>query len=492
MSLASNKDIDGSSNSPENCSVKLDEKDFEFIEELVINEFWKNNRDSIQSFLQYHHKLVQECEKRMQVGNILSSSATYHEEHPERELEDYPYPLLSGQKSLTTLIFYNQEYPDQIIYLQKIRNNSNLMNRDIEAIIKGHGFRVMHGEDYGESSVDKFLSAISLETKRPWADIDKKILFHSYETLNEDLLIYTFYNPKYPDQIVHWQQTQNDEQLEGGHKHAKLDIPILLKVNGFIKLKTQKEMDVIFSDELSYVGEASDSLIKGTVLYKQFANHIESNSAFKDNGAIIAESLREFSRKIFDAGTNFEAMYRKGDILFLVLENQINLILNRVKPSLFSRLVSKDDAPYIKERLEKINMEILSFEEKLKKATDSMEDAENRREFAEKVLFKGRGEAANFVYSSQSKQENHREHSEAQELLERAEGVLNLLNQTAVGLVEIKKLLSNYRFSLDDAKAEVNGKTSVTEEDIDKLKEVLGIVQEYHKGFVRKSEKITT
>ncbi|CAG8571062.1 7631_t:CDS:2 [Acaulospora morrowiae] len=283
----------------------------------------------------------------------------------------------------------------------------------------------------------------------------------------------------------------------------------------------------------------SDSIMKGTVLYKQFANAIESSPAFKKNGATIAEYLRQFSKKIFDAGIAFEAMYRKGDMLFWVLETQVNLILNKLNPSLFGQIFSRDDASYISSRLEEISKEIVSFERKLKKAMDAMEDAENTRDSAERSLVQGRNEAEKFVDSrlkdkanslefeieaekpSDSKSrkgakkivdkgsksgkyrltrisqfleansDNDRDYQNAKKHLEQAGEILDLLSHTAKGLDEIQKLLTNYRYSLEDAKPEVMGKTSVSKDEIDKLKKLIEDVKRYHQKFVKKSDPLS-
>ncbi|CAG8552028.1 15307_t:CDS:2, partial [Acaulospora colombiana] len=302
-------------------------------------------------------------------------------------------------------------------------NNPNI-DRDIEAIIEKYGFTMQND---GESSVDK--EKISVQT-----------------TLS------TFYNPKYPNLIVHWQRK----------------VPPFL--NEFIELKIGKEI------EASPSYEASSSIMKGTVLYKRFANLVENNPAFKKNGASFAENLRELSRQIFDAGTAFEAMYRKGDMLFWVLEMQIDRIINKLDQSLLGQIFSRDESSYFRERLDEIIMEIQSFEKKLQIVTRLIEDTEDRRDdTTEQVLIDGKREAARLIGSNEFLQTffnstNDYDYEEAKELSEQSRELLKLSNKTAKGLREISVLLVNYKYYL---MGKVNSETPITNVGIERLRKLL-------------------
>ncbi|CAG8563755.1 647_t:CDS:1 [Acaulospora colombiana] len=243
--------------------------------------------------------------------------------------------------------------------------------------------------------------------------------------------------------------------------------------------------------------------MEGTVLFRQFANLIENSPAFRINGASIAESLHEFSQKIFEAGTAFEDMYREGDMMFWVLESRIKLILDKLNPGLLGQIFLGDYASYVSERLDEIKTQICSFEEILKTTMDSIKDAEKRRRFAEKILIKGKREAASFIGSSwkfmlmgilpflESNSKSSPDYEEATKLLGQSEEILNMLNRTANGLHEINRLLSSYRSSLMNVKAVVKDKTSINKEGVEKLERLLCYVKKYHAGFIKKSEQMT-
>ncbi|CAG8478102.1 2154_t:CDS:2 [Dentiscutata heterogama] len=244
---------------------------------------------------------------------------------------------------------------------------------------------------------------------------------------------------------------------------------------------------------------ASDTIMKGTVLYKRLANILETSPGFKNNGAAIASYLRHYSTQIMEAGEAFEDMYRQGDLVFWILDREITQILEKLKPNIFGQIFFKDDDPaFFKERIKDMMQVVDAFKSKVTAAIRAVRVADSIRDQTEKGLFRGiKIEAEKFVklgtrqneYRSPSSYINDEliiDIENAKKHLEQAQEILDLLYRSGYGLNRLIIILNNYRNRLHDIEAELDDKISITKNQIDKLKKLLDNLKECHEKFSKR------
>ncbi|KAF0486340.1 hypothetical protein F8M41_022655 [Gigaspora margarita] len=193
---------------------------------------------------------------------------------------------------------------------------------------------------------------------------------------------------------------------------------------------------------------ASDTVLKGTVLYKRLANILETSPGFKNNGPTIASYLRHYSTQIMEAGQAFEDMYRQGDLVFWILDREINQILEKLKPNIFGQIFFKDDDPaFFKERIKDMMQVVDLFKSKVTAAIRAVRVADSIRDQTEKGLFRGiKIEAEKFVKLG-TRQNDYRignspyisdeliiDVENTKKDLEQAEEILDMLYRSGYGL----------------------------------------------------------
>ncbi|RIB11025.1 hypothetical protein C2G38_2204541 [Gigaspora rosea] len=245
---------------------------------------------------------------------------------------------------------------------------------------------------------------------------------------------------------------------------------------------------------------ASDTVLKGTVLYKRLANILETSPGFKTNGPTIASYLRHYSTQIMEAGQAFEDMYRQGDLVFWILDREITQILEKLKPNIFGQIFFKDDDPaFFKERIQDMMQVVDVFKSKVTAAIRAVRVADSIRDQTEKGLFRGiKIEAEKFVKLG-ARQNDYRignspyisdeliiDVENAKKDLEQAEEILDLLYRSGYGLNRLIIILNNYRNRLYDIDGELDDKISITKNQIEKLRKLLDNLKECHEKFSKR------
>ncbi|CAG8468407.1 8035_t:CDS:1 [Racocetra fulgida] len=246
--------------------------------------------------------------------------------------------------------------------------------------------------------------------------------------------------------------------------------------------------------------------MKGTVLYKRLANILETSPGFKNNGAAIASYLRHYSTQIMEAGQAFEDMYRQGDLVFWILDREINQILEKLKPNIFGQIFFKDESAFFKERIKDMMQVVDAFKSKVTDAIRAVRVADSIRDQTEKGLFRGiKIEAEKFVrlgtrnneYRSKSNgnppqsfpnEELIIDVENAKKHLEQAEEILDMLYRSGYGLNRLIIILNNYKNRLYDVDAELDDKITITKKQIEKLRKLLDNLKECHTKFLKRDE----
>ncbi|CAI2177951.1 6859_t:CDS:2 [Funneliformis geosporum] len=250
---------------------------------------------------------------------------------------------------------------------------------------------------------------------------------------------------------------------------------------------------------------SSGSVMDGTVSSRRFANIVEDSPAFKQTGPSIARLLRKFSDKIMDAGIALEDMYRKGDMLFWVLNSEISEMMTKLNPSLFDSFFDKEDEAFFKSRIQELINSIEEFRNKVTDARKAIKDAEEYRGPAEKKVRQGITEAMKFIHRGPSIHEyrlklNEEEYylekiddksidvSNARDELKHAENVLKVLEKSHEALDLINKILLSYRNKLYDVEAQLDKtkKSKVTKKDLVKLEKLVDILKDSQQKFIGK------
>ncbi|CAG8664749.1 22105_t:CDS:1 [Cetraspora pellucida] len=245
--------------------------------------------------------------------------------------------------------------------------------------------------------------------------------------------------------------------------------------------------------------------MKGTVLYKRLANILETSPGFKNNGATIASYLRHYSTQIMEAGQAFEDMYRQGDLVFWILDREINQILEKLKPNIFGQIFFKDESAFFKERINDMIQVVDAFKSKVTDAVRAVRVADSIRDQTEKGLFRGiKIEAEKFVKLGTRNNNEYRSKSSpppsfpneeliidvenAKRHLEQAQEILNMLYRSGYGLNRLIIILNNYRNRLNDVDAELDDKITITKKQIEKLRKLLDNLKECHTKFLKRDE----
>jgi len=244
----------------------------------------------------------------------------------------------------------------------------------------------------------------------------------------------------------------------------------------------------------------------GTVSCRRFANIVEDSPAFKETGSSIARLLRVFSDKIMDAGIALEDMYRKGDMLFWVLNHEISEMMSKLNPSYFDRFFENEDETFFKNRIKELIYNIEEFLKKVTAARKAIIDAEGYRGNAERKVRQGITEATKFIYHGPNiheyrlklnEEDDHLEKivddkaidvANAIDELEHAENMLNLLEKSHVALDLINKILLGYRNKLYDVESQLDKikKSKVTKKDMEKLEKLVNILKSSQQKFIGK------
>ncbi|RIA94828.1 hypothetical protein C1645_734526 [Glomus cerebriforme] len=250
----------------------------------------------------------------------------------------------------------------------------------------------------------------------------------------------------------------------------------------------------------------SGSVMDGTVSCRRFANIVEDSPAFKETGSSIAKLLRAFSDKIMGAGVALEDMYRNGDMLFWVLNNEISDMISKLNPSLFERLFENEDKAFFRSRIQELINSIEEFRGKVTVAKNAIVDAETYRNSAEKKVRQGIIEATKFIHHGPNIHEYRLKLSEKEYYLEKvndekaidvlnamdelkhAENILKILEKSHEALDLINKILISYRNSLIDVESQLGkiGKSKITKKDLNKLEKLVDILKTSQQKFIGK------
>ncbi|CAG8663708.1 8238_t:CDS:10, partial [Funneliformis caledonium] len=251
---------------------------------------------------------------------------------------------------------------------------------------------------------------------------------------------------------------------------------------------------------------SSGTVMDGTVSSRRFANIVEDSPAFKETGPSIASLLRKFSDKIMDAGIALEDMYRKGDMLFWVLNNEISEMMKKLNPSLFDSFFDKEDEAFFKSRIQEMINNIEEFRRKVTDARKAIVDAEEYRGPAEKKVRQGIAEAMKFIHRGPNIHEYRLKLNEEEYYLEKidddkaidvlnardelkhAENVLKVLEKSHEALDLINKILLSYRNKLYDVEAQLDKtkKSKITKKDLGKLEKLVDMLKDSQQKFIGK------
>ncbi|CAG8535156.1 9826_t:CDS:2 [Cetraspora pellucida] len=224
----------------------------------------------------------------------------------------------------------------------------------------------------------------------------------------------------------------------------------------------------------------SNEIMKHTVECKRTANLIERDPAFKDTGAIIATKLRKFGESVMEAGNDLQVMYRKGSYVFETFKIEIGIMMNRLD------IQEPNKGDFFKERINKMILVVQDFSNKIKKAKDSIIDAENNRDGLEKELISGIREAEKFMELKGFWKPDSVDLRKAENGLATVNNIFFHLKGAAYRLDDIIKNLRRYENSLFDVNAELGSIFIVTKQDFNYLLNSIDVLQRYHRKFMEK------
>jgi predicted RND superfamily exporter protein len=239
----------------------------------------------------------------------------------------------------------------------------------------------------------------------------------------------------------------------------------------------------------------------GTVSCRRFANIVEDSPAFKETGSSIAKLLRVFSDKIMDTGVALEDMYRNGDMLFLVLNNEISEMMPKFNT--FNRWFENEDEIFFKSRVHRLVESIEEFKRKVTHARIAIVDAESYGGSVEKKVRQSITEATKFIHHDHDRVQYILKLKEEGYILEKitdnkaidvlnamdelkhVENMLIILEKSHEALDIIIKILSFYKNKLFDFKAQLGkiNKSRVTKKDMSKLERLVNILKSNHQKF---------
>ncbi|CAG8452324.1 8084_t:CDS:2 [Cetraspora pellucida] len=224
----------------------------------------------------------------------------------------------------------------------------------------------------------------------------------------------------------------------------------------------------------------SNEIMKHTVECKRTANLIERDPAFKDTGAIIATKLRKFGESVMEAGNDLQVMYRKGSYVFETFKIEIETMMNRLD------IQEPNKGDFFKERISKMILVVQDFSNKIKKAKDSIIDAENNRDGLEKELISGIREAEKFMELTGYWKPDSVDLRKAENGLATVNNIFFHLKGAAYRLDDIIKNLRRYENSLFDVNADLGSIFIVTKQDFNYLLNSIDVLQRYHRKFMAK------
>ncbi|CAG8595967.1 26041_t:CDS:2 [Dentiscutata erythropus] len=224
----------------------------------------------------------------------------------------------------------------------------------------------------------------------------------------------------------------------------------------------------------------SNEIMKHTVDCKITANFIERDPAFKNSGPIIATKLRKFGESVMEAGNDLHVMYRKGSYVFETFKIEIQTMMDKLD------VQEPNKSDFFKERIKKMILVVQDFSDKVKRAKDSIIDAENNRDGLEKELVSGIREAEKFVEASGYWRPDSVDLRKAQDGLAIVNNILVHLRSAAYRLDEIIKNLRRYENSLFDVNADLESIFIVTKRDFNYLLNSVEVLQRSHRKFMAK------
>ncbi|CAG8731104.1 33035_t:CDS:2 [Racocetra persica] len=237
-------------------------------------------------------------------------------------------------------------------------------------------------------------------------------------------------------------------------------------------------------DIVSKINEAdlpgSNEIMKHTVECKRTANLIERDPAFKNTGAVIATKLRKFGESVMEAGNDLQIMYRKGSYVFETFKIEIKTMMDRFD------IQEPNKGEFFKERINKMILVVQDFSNKVKKAKDSILDAENNRDGLEKELISGIREAEKFMETTGYWKPDSVDLRKAEDGLATVNNILLHLRGAAYRLDEIIKNLRRYENSLFDVNAELGSIFIITKHDFNYLLNSIDVLHRYHRQFMAK------
>jgi hypothetical protein len=209
-----------------------------------------------------------------------------------------------------------------------------------------------------------------------------------------------------------------------------------------------------------------------------------------------------------DAGIALEDMYRRGDLLFWVLNSEISEIMSKLNPSYFDKFFESEDESFFRDRIKEMINNIEEFREKVTAARKAIVDAEGYRNNAERKVRQGITEATKFIHHGPSiheyrlkmKEKNEKEYYlekiddgaidvlNAIDELEHAENMLKILEKGHEALDLINKILSSYRNKLMDAEAQLDKikKSKITKKDMERLEKLVDVLKLSQQKFIGK------
>ncbi|CAG8745335.1 14414_t:CDS:2, partial [Racocetra fulgida] len=202
--------------------------------------------------------------------------------------------------------------------------------------------------------------------------------------------------------------------------------------------------------------------------------------AFKNTGVIIATKLRKFGESVMEAGNDLQIMYRKGSYVFETFKIEIKTMMDRLD------IQEPNKGEFFKERINKMILVIQDFSNKVKKAKDSILDAENNRDGLEKELISGIREAEKFMEATGYWKPDSVDLRKAEDGLATVNNILLHLRGAAYRLDEIIKNLRRYENSLFDVNAELGSIFIITKLDFNYLLNSIDVLHRYHRQFMAK------
>lgn len=180
-----------------------------------------------------------------------------------------------------------------------------------------------------------------------------------------------------------------------------------------------------------------EQILDYEVSYRRFINEVKKSPVLKPHSVQISEGLQGFCDELFSTSQNLNTMYHEGILFFKLLDEEIDLIINRFYAD---SSYKTGDLEYFFAKVKKI-LGIFQDFKKLVGQTNSLIDSlEYNRNMTEAYFFDGLRDAQKFIINGN----NAAELSIANNEIESVENILFDLHQTAIYLDRVKKILMSY------------------------------------------------